>query len=130
MFLCFLLAMHVFSRGAIIRCTILLRCNMLEEFKYAAHNFDAIWSGVSFTHSIQAFVLLSGDRVVAVRPIDPLVSRYPLPLSAQRAKHEASQARRNHVALPKGHPYRWLPLWVPYGLARFISRSSPESRPS
>lgn len=65
-----------------------------------------------------------------VRPIDPLVSRYPLPLSAERARHEAGKARRNGLVLPKGHPYRWLPLWVPYGVARVLSASAPSSRPA
>jgi len=65
-----------------------------------------------------------------VRPIDPLVSRYPMPLSAERARHEASQARRHGLRLPKGHPYRSLPLWVPYEVARVLSRSAASSRPA
>ncbi len=64
-----------------------------------------------------------------VRPVDPLVSRYPLPLSAERARHEAIQARRKGLKLPKGHPYRWLPTFVPYGMARLLSRSAASSRP-
>ena len=64
-----------------------------------------------------------------VRPVDPLVSRYPLPLSAERARHEAHQARRKGLKLPKGHPYRWLPTFVPYGTARILARSAASSRP-
>jgi hypothetical protein len=64
-----------------------------------------------------------------VRPIDPLVSRYPMPLSAERARYEALQARRKGLKLPKGHPYRWLPTFVPYGAARLLSRSAASSRP-
>jgi len=68
--------------------------------------------------------------VTDLRPVDPLVSRYPLPLSAERARREAMQARRNRLKLPKGHPYRWLPTWVPYGLARTLSGSARSSLPS
>lgn len=64
-----------------------------------------------------------------VRPIDPVVSRYPMPLSAERARFEALQARRKAARLPKGHPYRWLPTWIPYGMARMLSRSAASSRP-
>ncbi len=63
-----------------------------------------------------------------VRPVDPLVSRYPLPLSVERARHEAIQARRKGLRLPKGHPYRWLPTFVPYGVARLLSGSAASSQ--
>jgi len=72
---------------------------------------------------------MRGAAVNDLRPIDPLVSRYPLPLSAERARREAMQARRNRLKLPKGHPYRWLPTWVPYGLARTLSGSARSSLP-
>lgn len=55
-----------------------------------------------------------------LQPFDPAVSNYPLPMSAKRARFEAKNARRQGLLLPKGHPYRWLPTWTPYGLARFI----------
>lgn len=75
-------------------------------------------------------VFLSQEAGLAdLRPIDPLVSRYPQPLSAERARFEAQQARRKAVRLPKGHPYRSLPTWFPYGLARILARSAVSSRP-
>jgi len=57
-----------------------------------------------------------------LRPSDPAVSQYPLPMSAKRAQFEARNARRQHLSLPKGHPYRRLPPWMPYGLAKTLSR--------
>jgi len=65
-----------------------------------------------------------------LRPHDPIVSVYPLPLAAQEARDEARKARRLRKRLPPGHPYRRLPLWMPYGLARLIAGSDPSSRPN
>lgn len=62
-------------------------------------------------------------------PDDPIVSVYPLPLDGTRARDEAARARRLGKKLPVGHPYRRLPLWVPYGLGRLINRSAASSRP-
>jgi hypothetical protein len=64
-----------------------------------------------------------------LRPYDPIVSLYPLPLSPERARDEAKRARRLGKKLPLGHPYRGLPLWLPYGLARLINRSASSSKP-
>jgi len=64
-----------------------------------------------------------------LRPHDPIVSVYPLPLDAMLARDEAHKARRLRKRLPPGHPYRRLPLWMPYWLARFINGSAPSSRP-
>lgn len=63
-----------------------------------------------------------------LRPYDPAISNFPLPMSAKRARFEARNARRQRLLLPKGHPYRWLPIWVPYGIARFVSRSESRGR--
>jgi hypothetical protein len=52
-----------------------------------------------------------------VRPFDPLLSDYPLPLSERRAKWEARRARASDLKLPNGHPYAVLPAWVPYARA-------------
>jgi hypothetical protein len=64
-----------------------------------------------------------------LRPADPIVSLYPLPLSPERARDEAKRARRLRKKLPLGHPYRNLPLWVPYWLGRILNRSAPSSKP-
>ncbi len=42
-------------------------------------------------------------------------------MSAKRAQFEARNARRQRLTLPKGHPYRRLPVWVPYGLAKLLA---------
>lgn len=55
-----------------------------------------------------------------LRPVDPGLSQFPLPMSARRARHEARQARRLRLELPLGHPYRNIPTWMPYGLARIV----------
>ncbi len=65
-----------------------------------------------------------------LRPHDPIVSVYPLPLDADMARDEASRARRLRKRLPPGHPYRRLPLWTPYWLARLINGSARSSRPN
>lgn len=64
-----------------------------------------------------------------LRPHDPIVSIYPLPLDAALARDEAAKARRLRKRLPPGHPYRRMPLWTPYWLARLIAGSAPSSRP-
>lgn len=56
-----------------------------------------------------------------VTPIDPWISRYPLPMSARRAKFERKRAQAIGVRLPRGHPYRILPSWVPYFIARLFA---------
>lgn len=63
-----------------------------------------------------------------IRPVDPAVSIYPLPMSARRARFEARNARRHRLRLPKGHPYRSLPTWLPYKLAILISRSQNQNK--
>ncbi|HWJ72955.1 MAG TPA: hypothetical protein VNX29_07305 [Kaistia sp.] len=69
----------------------------------------------------------SGEKTLT--PSDPIVSIYPLPMDAKRAKDETVRARRLGKKLPVGHPYRRLPLWVPYWLARLINNSAPSSKP-
>ena len=69
----------------------------------------------------------SGKR--AIVPTDPIVSIYPQPMDAMRAREETVRARRLGKKLPPGHPYRRLPLWVPYWLARLINNSAPSSKP-
>lgn len=64
-----------------------------------------------------------------LEPSDPIVSLYPLPLTEERAKDEAVRARRLNKKLPRGHPYRRLPLWVPLWLARLLAGSAPSSKP-
>lgn len=46
---------------------------------------------------------------------------YHRPMSARLARHEARNTRRLNVRLPKGHPYRMLPVWIPYPLARALA---------
>ena len=41
--------------------------------------------------------------------------------SARRAKHEARRARALNHPLQRGHPYEWLPLWIPYPIAKMLS---------
>lgn len=53
-------------------------------------------------------------------PVDPEVSRFPLPMSARRARFEAQRAHSHHLKLPKGHPYALVPRWTPYPLAQLI----------
>ncbi len=55
------------------------------------------------------------------RPVDPVVSNYPLPMSARRARFEARRAKRNRLMLPKGHPFSGVPTWFPYSLARLLN---------
>ncbi len=57
-----------------------------------------------------------------LRPYDPSVSQYPLPMSAKRAQFEARNARRQRLVLPKGHPYRRVPVWMPYSVAKALTR--------
>ncbi len=70
----------------------------------------------------------SGDSTIV--PSDPIVSIYPQPMDARRAREETVRARRLRKKLPPGHPYRNLPLWVPYWLARLINNSAPSSKPA
>lgn len=58
-----------------------------------------------------------------VTPVDPVVSIYPQPMSARRARFEGKRARRQGIKLPIGHPYRSLPLWLPYFIAIRLARS-------
>ncbi len=44
------------------------------------------------------------------------------PPSRRRARYEARQARRHGYRLPAGHPYRVLPTWVPFGVAKLFAR--------
>ncbi len=69
----------------------------------------------------------TGER--GIIPSDPIVSIYPQPMDAERAREETVRARRLGKKLPLGHPYRRLPLWVPYWLARLINNSAPSSKP-
>lgn len=73
----------------------------------------------------------SGSRPAdrGLEPTDPIVSVYPLPLDVKRARDEANRARRLGKKLPIGHPYRGLPLWLPYWLARLINGSAASSKP-
>ncbi|HWJ72942.1 MAG TPA: hypothetical protein VNX29_07235 [Kaistia sp.] len=57
-----------------------------------------------------------------LRPFDPAVSQFPLPMSAKRAQFEARNARRQRLHLPKGHPYRRVPVWMPYGVAKILCK--------
>lgn len=57
-----------------------------------------------------------------LRPIDPLLSLYPLPMSPRRARHEARRARRSSLRLPDGHPYAVAPPWLPHALAQRFER--------
>ena len=48
-----------------------------------------------------------------LRPVNPLLSRYPLPMSEEDAKREGRRARRSNLRLPNGHPYTAAPTWLP-----------------
>ncbi len=54
------------------------------------------------------------------KPVRPDISRFPLPMSARRARFEAERAALCGWRLPPGHPYALLPRWVPYPLARGV----------
>ncbi len=71
---------------------------------------------------------LATDSVIV--PSDPIVSIYPQPMDSKRAREEAVRARRLRKKLPLGHPYRNLPLWLPYWLVRLINNSAPSSKPA
>ncbi|WP_334175611.1 hypothetical protein [Pseudoxanthobacter sp.] len=60
------------------------------------------------------------DSDTALRPINPYLSYYPQPMSERRARYEARRARFLRQKLPMGHPYRDMPPWVPYNVARMV----------
>lgn len=53
-------------------------------------------------------------------PARPEISRFPLPMSARRARFEAERAALYGWSLPAGHPYALVPRWVPYPIARGV----------
>jgi hypothetical protein len=57
-----------------------------------------------------------------VRPLNPLLSRFPLPMSEDEAKREGRRARRYAQQLPDGHPYAAAPTWLPLQAALRIER--------
>jgi hypothetical protein len=48
-----------------------------------------------------------------LRPANPLLSRFPLPLTEAEARREGRRARRSKLQLPNGHPYAAAPTWAP-----------------
>lgn len=60
------------------------------------------------------------DQVV--RPANPLLSRFPLPMTEAEAKREGRRARRSQLRLPYGHPYAAAPLWAPVSAALVFER--------
>jgi hypothetical protein len=57
-----------------------------------------------------------------VRPLNALLSRFPAPMSAERAKKEGRQARQAGHRLPDGHPYAYAPAWLPLDKALTVER--------
>ncbi len=57
-----------------------------------------------------------------MRPINPLLSRYPLPLSEAEAREDARRARRKGQRLPAGHPYCWAPTVLGLDMAARLER--------
>lgn len=57
-----------------------------------------------------------------LRPANPLLSRYPLPMTEAEAKREGRRARRSELQLPNGHPYAAAPTWMPLPMALFFER--------
>lgn len=55
-----------------------------------------------------------------LKPAKPDISRFPLPMSARRARFEAERAHLCGWRLPAGHPYALMPRWTPYFLARAV----------
>ena len=60
------------------------------------------------------------DPQSAHRPVTPEISRFPLPMSARRARFESERAAIYGWRLPAGHPYALVPRWVPYPIARGV----------
>lgn len=56
------------------------------------------------------------------RPVNPLLSRFPLEMSADEARREGRRARRTAQRLPDGHPYAAAPPWVPLPAALAIEK--------
>lgn len=57
-----------------------------------------------------------------VRPLNPLLSRFPLPMSEADAKREGRRARARGLKLPDGHPYASAPVWLPLQAALRFER--------
>lgn len=75
-------------------------------------------------HCEMAWRALVDQRVdmSEVRPANPLLSRYPLPMTEAEAKREGRRARRSQLELPNGHPYAAAPTWLPAQLAIAFER--------
>lgn len=58
-----------------------------------------------------------------VRPLNPLLSRFPLPMSEAEAKREGRRARARSLRLPDGHPYAAAPAWLPLQAALGFERA-------
>ena len=57
------------------------------------------------------------------RPINPLLSKFPAPMTAAEAKREARRARRLAFRLPDGHPYAIAPSFLPVRWAVVLERA-------
>jgi hypothetical protein len=62
-------------------------------------------------------------RTASPLPINPLLSKFPAPMTAAEARREARRARRRAFRLPDGHPYAILPSFVPVRLAAALERA-------
>ena len=56
------------------------------------------------------------------RPLNPLLSRFPAPMTEEEAKREGRRASRYAQRLPDGHPYAAAPTWLPLRAALRIER--------
>lgn len=54
-------------------------------------------------------------------PRDPLISRYPAPMTAAEARREVRRAAQLRRRVPLGHPYGLVPLWTPYPIAKLVA---------
>lgn len=57
-----------------------------------------------------------------LRPANPLLSRFPLPMSEAEARREGRRARRSELQLPNGHPYAAVPTWIPLRAASALEQ--------
>lgn len=69
----------------------------------------------------QAITVLPVPPVMTHFPRDPLISRYPEPMTAGEARREVRRALQLRRRVPLGHPYGVAPTWLPYPLALLVA---------
>jgi hypothetical protein len=63
-----------------------------------------------------------GCDMPETRPLNPLLSQFPLPMTEAQARREGRRARKRSLRLPNGHPYAVAPTWVPLKAALAFER--------